>query len=512
MAELVGGAFLSAALQVAFEKLASSEIFDFFRRRNLDETLLKKLHIILISVNQVIEDAEELQYRNTNVKKWLDELKDAVFKAEDIIDEIDTEASQQKLQAESQSIITKKLKGCYRMTKLPSNFHKLMNLCHLDMEGSGIKKTPGNMGKLRYLGTSTEIVVKDNRGSNLRELGDKKYLGGRLIISELENISDPVDVKEANIKDMHFDKLELKWGMANRNGGVSHQQEYIILLDALQPNCGIVKVVNVEGYGGTRFSDWMNGLDFVVSLKLINCRSCDRLPPLGQLPLLEELEIGGFDGIKVIGHSFRRLGELYIRDCPKLRKSLPQQLPRLNWLSIKGCTNLETWDGNMATCSKETYTSSGVSMILEDCPHLTFLSSLCSLIVGGFPKLIASWKDWGVHNLLSFEAIQVCDDDIENVESFPAAPNLRFLEFRYCSKLKAINYMALRDLQSLRSLIFGGCPLMSFENFPDDEQAFPISLSELCIWGNCPLLKERCEKEKGQDWSKVSHIPLISID
>ncbi|XP_054791094.1 putative disease resistance RPP13-like protein 1 [Prosopis cineraria] len=52
----------------------------------------------LNSLNKVIEDAEERQYRDPSVKRWLDELKDAVFQAEDLLLEIATEASRRKLQ------------------------------------------------------------------------------------------------------------------------------------------------------------------------------------------------------------------------------------------------------------------------------------------------------------------------------------------------------------------------------------------------------------------------------
>ncbi|KAF7833427.1 putative disease resistance RPP13-like protein 1 [Senna tora] len=214
MAELVGGAFLSAALEVAFEKLASSELFDFFRRRKLDDGLLKKLQVILISVNQVIEDAEERQYRNPNVKKWLDELKDEVFNAEDLLDDIDIEATQHKLQADESQTFT--------------------------------NKAPKYMRKLKSLVTrSIEIVVEDARGSNLKVLGTVKYLRGRLIISKLENIVDLRYVKEVDIKDFHLDELELEWGLI-RKGEVSCQQEH--LLDALQPNHDVKRLL-VEGYG-----------------------------------------------------------------------------------------------------------------------------------------------------------------------------------------------------------------------------------------------------------------------
>ncbi|KAK2354106.1 putative disease resistance RPP13 protein [Trifolium repens] len=91
--ELVGGALLSAFLQVTFEKLASAGIQDYFRARNLNDKLLKKLNIMLLSINAVVNDAELKQIRNQPVKAWLDAVKDAVLDAEDLLEEIDIEVS-----------------------------------------------------------------------------------------------------------------------------------------------------------------------------------------------------------------------------------------------------------------------------------------------------------------------------------------------------------------------------------------------------------------------------------
>ncbi|KAJ7949643.1 Disease resistance protein [Quillaja saponaria] len=97
---LVGGAFLSSFLQVAFDRLASPKILDYFKEQKPNVPLLRKLHFTLTSINAVLYDAEEKQIRNPHVKKWVDELKHAVFEAEDLLDEIETEVSQQELEAE----------------------------------------------------------------------------------------------------------------------------------------------------------------------------------------------------------------------------------------------------------------------------------------------------------------------------------------------------------------------------------------------------------------------------
>ncbi|XP_054811884.1 putative disease resistance RPP13-like protein 1 isoform X2 [Prosopis cineraria] len=98
-AELVGGAFLSAT-HIAFEKLASS--IHYFQSKNLKDGLLEKLHLTLISVNQVLDDVEVKQHTNSNVKKWLQELKHAIYMANDLLDEIATEATKLKIEAENQ--------------------------------------------------------------------------------------------------------------------------------------------------------------------------------------------------------------------------------------------------------------------------------------------------------------------------------------------------------------------------------------------------------------------------
>ena len=104
---LVGGAFLSASLKVLFDRMASPEFVDFFRQHKLNKGVLEKLKIALLSVHKLREDAEDKQLTDHFVREWLHKLKDVVYDAEDVLDEIAIEALQHKLDAEFQTTAVK---------------------------------------------------------------------------------------------------------------------------------------------------------------------------------------------------------------------------------------------------------------------------------------------------------------------------------------------------------------------------------------------------------------------
>ncbi|XP_004298343.1 PREDICTED: putative disease resistance RPP13-like protein 1 [Fragaria vesca subsp. vesca] len=97
---VVGGAFLSSALAVLFDRIASRPVVDFIRGKKTTAGLLDKLKIKLLSVNNLLDDAEERQIREPEVRKWLDELKDVLYHADDLLDEIKTAALRSNMERE----------------------------------------------------------------------------------------------------------------------------------------------------------------------------------------------------------------------------------------------------------------------------------------------------------------------------------------------------------------------------------------------------------------------------
>ncbi|RHN65817.1 putative P-loop containing nucleoside triphosphate hydrolase, leucine-rich repeat domain, L [Medicago truncatula] len=513
------------------------------------------------------------------------------------------------------------------LTEFPLDFYKLVSLRHLILKGTHIKKMPEHIGRLHHLQTLTDFVVGDQKGSDINELAKLNHLQGTLRISGLENVIDRVDAVTANLqKKKDLDELHMMF---------SYGKEIdVFVLEALQPNINLNKL-DIVGYCGNSFPNWIidSHLPNLVSLKLIECKFCSRMPPLGQLCSLKELSISGCHGIESIGKefygnnssnvAFRSLAilrfekmsewkdwlcvtgfpllkELSIRYCPKLKRKLPQHLPSLQKLKISDCQELEAsipkadnivelelkgcenilvnelpstlknvilcgsgiiesslelillnntvlenlfvddfngtypgWNSwNFRSCDSLRHISISRwrsftfpfslhlftnlhSLKLEDCPMIESFpcdglpSHLSILHIFRCPKLIASREKWGLFQLNSLKEF-IVSDDFENMESFPEESllplTLDHLELRYCSKLRIMNYKGLLHLKSLQSLHIDGC--LGLECLP--EECLPNSLSILSI-NNCPILKQRYQKEEGKHWHKICHIPIVRI-
>ncbi|KAJ7949849.1 Disease resistance protein [Quillaja saponaria] len=343
---LVGGAFLSAFVQMAFDRLASPKILNYFQERKINVRLLRKLNITLTSINAVLDDAEENQIQNPHVKKWVDELKDAVFDAEDLLDDIETEVSQQKLEAELHATLSK------------------------------IKETPLFMGRLKNLQTLTYFKVGKCSGFDVKQLGQLNQLGGSVSIIGLQNVIDRMDGIAANLKEKEYiEELELQWSGEDEDEDSEKGRN---VLESLKPHKNLKKL-SVINYGGTRFPEWFGdcySLPKIVSLELRNCKYFFSLPSTwtGTLSQRTFAFLGLMHWRQLVLSSTFTVGS----DDSLSSSVTPQPFRSLKILRLKDMKSREEWccfiegeieaAGMPFSCLKE--------LVIDNCPrHNTCLHS-----------------------------------------------------------------------------------------------------------------------------------------
>ncbi|XP_058721504.1 putative disease resistance RPP13-like protein 1 isoform X2 [Vicia villosa] len=161
-------------MEMLVTKVVSGEFLDLFRRTKLDVELLEKLEITLLSLQSVLYDAEDKQITNPAVKKWLEMLQDAVFQADELFDEFNTEALRCK--AEGGQVLNKFLSYFKRFNKkINSKLQKLFGrLEHLRNQNLGLKEGVSSCVRnitptSPFLGDEYAIYGRDDDRKNLKE-------------------------------------------------------------------------------------------------------------------------------------------------------------------------------------------------------------------------------------------------------------------------------------------------------------------------------------------------------
>ncbi|TYJ36611.1 hypothetical protein E1A91_A05G318700v1 [Gossypium mustelinum] len=146
---MVGEAFLSASIEVLLDRIVSGDFLRLIKGKKLEPVLLKKLKPTLMSVKAVLDDVENKQITNPNVKSWTDELKDAVYDADDLLDEISTEALRNKIESEYQITAMKQVNSFF------SSFNPFKDEMQSKLEEI--------LGRLDYLLNQKQILgLKEN--------------------------------------------------------------------------------------------------------------------------------------------------------------------------------------------------------------------------------------------------------------------------------------------------------------------------------------------------------------
>jgi Leucine-rich repeat (LRR) protein len=379
------------------------------------------------------------------------------------------------------------LSHCPKLAAWPRDMHKLINLRHLDFAGTNIVGMPKNVGELKCLQTLTSFIVSKHNGScNIGELGKLTNLRGLLPILELQNVESPMDdAKDGGLRAVKYlEKLVLEWRV-----GFNASESHVTVLDSLQAHTQLKSLV-IYGYGGKSFPNWVGHASFsnITSLRLDYCNHCCSLPPLGQLPSLQDLSVVGLNEVVKMGREFYGRGSSSIKPFGALRVlSIKYMVKWEEWFSFENeggafpnLRELEIYECPMLTRGLPVHLPSLAKLKIRDCPRLV-ASALCELE-------IPTHLDY---SSLEYLMLDGCD----SLKSVPLDlfPKLRRLEIRFCGNLESLRVREQHEHDLLLSLIhidIHGCP--KFAYFPKEGLRSP-NLKEFRI-ENCRGIRSLPDK------------------
>ncbi|KAK8692422.1 hypothetical protein V6N13_075881 [Hibiscus sabdariffa] len=439
--------------------------------------------------------------------------------------------------------------GCSDLIELPRNLARMLRLRHLVINGcERLTCLPGNIFRLRHLQTLSLFIVAHE--TNLRENGNLRELNllqlkGELTIRKLENVKREF-LAQANLKDKNLHSLELSWGDDHEGLNLNTSNDFICkmgenVLECLQPPENL-KRLSLKGYPGISFPRFMSTLKLraLTKLELINCKRCDHLPTLGELPFLEIIYKRGMNAVKTIGHEFygedtrrlfgslreltlidfpdlelwwsisggkefKSLVKLTIRKCPRLM-NMPQ-FQSVKHLELRNCQEtllrsvvnvsslstlvIDVFTGQLLLLDNLLQNNVNLmSLTISSCaklryipPSLGNLISLKTLAIRWCEELVS--VPLQLQNLSSLQSLEIseCHSLSALPQSITGLISLKHLSIENCSNITLLP-IGLQHLSSLEHLTIMYCP--SLVSLPNEWQNLSI-LRSLCIL-SCPQL------------------------
>ena len=397
-----------------------------------------------------------------------------------------------------------KLSSCNNLKELPKDMGEMISLKHLDNVACyALSHMPRGLGQMTSLQTlSLFVVSKDSRSGSkqiggLGELNRLNNLRGTLEIRNLERLEDAYsESKSANLREkQHLERLRLSWDQEDNNNNDDEKS-----LEGLQPHQNL-KYLEVNQYGGVRFSSWLSSLTNLIDLDL-QCQECRHLPSLAGLPSLERLSLLHMVNLEYISDSD------ITEEVAASSSSSTTFFPSLNFIKIYKCPNLKGW-WRMRDFALTTSTSRPNHQQHQHRQSLPSFPRLSSLHIQICPYLISM-------PLFPYLEEQLF---LDNVSGKPLQQTMAaaFSHISPFSKLKSMHLMNLQDIMylpglnmaSLKSLVIFRCPRLTSLS---RAMRYLTSLEELAIRDCEEFNPSNDMEDKGLEWQHLNCLCSLTFE
>ncbi|XP_039824095.1 putative disease resistance protein RGA1 isoform X3 [Panicum virgatum] len=372
-------------------------------------------------------------------------------------------------------------------------------------------------------------AVDGESSSNLLELEDKYPT--LLDISRLENVKSAEEAKRIKLAEKQsIEELKLAW-----TWDAKRFVDDTTVLGELEPP-DTIEILTLTGYNSISFPSWLmsiaNYLPYVWKVVMEDLPCCNVLPPLGQLPNLKLLHIGGMGSIRKIDGGFYGGRRAF---------------PRLEYFSLSNMDCLEEWSATYSSDKDDLHKLAFPKLInlsINCCPLLRFKACLppgMHVLIDSSDQVLLSsvtrkkvqlpsWRNRGHVSATTELCVKCCEVPLHQWSLLRHLPGLIHLEISGCSDLTCGSTNLLQCISSLVTLIVEDCKngtVALLERLGDltslmelevrnckGIKTLPKSIRQLTclqllVINGCPELVQWCKSEKNK---KLAHIKAIILD
>ncbi|KNA04537.1 hypothetical protein SOVF_198820 [Spinacia oleracea] len=390
------GTVLSAA-QTLFAAVQSSELKKTCSILGY-KSQLDALQVTVSTISTVLRSAEAKQELSDEEIIYVEDLKDAIYEADDLLDEFVTLVEHKKLTEGDKKMrlfsVFKELGVAYKMSSGVEKIKKKLDAIAYNNQG---------LGKLSSLHRLSNFIV----GGKGRNLSWKQWFYGLEDLKALEKLKGsleiqirwPKNAKSIVKEDCRRDGLYLR-SKEHLNGiwfNFTHEEsdgrvdDEIArrLMEELQPHSNL-KRFKMQEYHGARMPGWATLLPNLLQLCLFNCDELECLPFLGNLCNLKVLKLLALEKLEYIEENSPSADSSSTPTPQLLCAKTLSYLPSLRVLSLNNLPELKGWRRSLAGVGNDhlnqnlVVSRSNNEAVWQSLPCL---SQLKSLEIIGCPKL-----------------------------------------------------------------------------------------------------------------------------